>query len=342
MPNSVQSALVNPLDPSSCEACLLGPNALMPALARSSTMPAASGVSGPTTTRSTTLVRQNSITAAWSAISSATHSASRAMPALPGAHQSFVTKGDAAIFHARACSRPPEPSKRMCMTKPMMVCGPESGRTKLPCPARGDKSIDVIPGCATWRRPGIHTPDRGYGFRARSLRSRPGMTSYEMMLRLRLPRRGRDDFLQRRDVAGEGAAPRRGGGHRGLRLFADKGLFDRDIACFRQRFDMGAKIPVGGAGELFQLREFQSGGGRQRVQRRHDSQAQGLMDDVVELRHGQFRRIQRPPRMSPPPLTTAIHRSNQAPTKKYPIKVSAVMPRPIATKAGPTHNPAMV
>src|SRR5437762_2549382 len=22
----------------------------------------------------------------------------------------------------------------------------------------------VIPGCATWRRPGIHTPDRGYGF----------------------------------------------------------------------------------------------------------------------------------------------------------------------------------
>src|ERR1700716_370165 len=34
----------------------------------------------------------------------------------------------------------------------------------------------VIPGCATWRRPGIHTHDRGYGFRARSLRSRPGMT----------------------------------------------------------------------------------------------------------------------------------------------------------------------
>src|SRR5437764_13444823 len=27
-----------------------------------------------------------------------------------------------------------------------------------------------------WRGPGIHTPDRGYGFRARSLRSRPGVT----------------------------------------------------------------------------------------------------------------------------------------------------------------------
>jgi exodeoxyribonuclease VII large subunit len=85
----------------------------MSTAARSSTMPAASGVSGPTTTRSTALRRQNSITAAWSATSSATHSASRAIPALPGAHQSFVTSGDAAIFHASACSRPPEPSKRM-------------------------------------------------------------------------------------------------------------------------------------------------------------------------------------------------------------------------------------
>src|SRR5882672_7682712 len=27
-------------------------------------------------------------------------------------------------------------------------------------------SSGVIPGCATWRRPGIHTPGRGYGFRA--------------------------------------------------------------------------------------------------------------------------------------------------------------------------------
>ena len=52
MSNSVQSALVKPLEPSSRAACLLGPNALMPALERSSTMPAASGVSGPTTTRS--------------------------------------------------------------------------------------------------------------------------------------------------------------------------------------------------------------------------------------------------------------------------------------------------
>src|SRR5207247_6962646 len=35
-----------------------------------------------------------------------------------------------------------------------------------------------VPGCASWRRPGIHTHDGGYGFRARSLCSRPGMTNF--------------------------------------------------------------------------------------------------------------------------------------------------------------------
>src|SRR4029079_767123 len=116
MLNSRQRSLVKPLEPSSCAACLLGPNALMPALARSSTIPATSGVSGPTTTKSTLLVLQKSITAGWSVISTATHSASLAMPAFPGAHQSLVSSGEAAVFHARACSRPPEPSRRMFMT----------------------------------------------------------------------------------------------------------------------------------------------------------------------------------------------------------------------------------
>src|ERR1700687_52825 len=40
----------------------------------------------------------------------------------------------------------------------------------------GPADSSVIPGCASWRRPGIHTPDGGYGFRARSFCSRPGMT----------------------------------------------------------------------------------------------------------------------------------------------------------------------
>ena len=40
----------------------------------------------------------------------------------------------------------------------------------------------VIPGCATWRRPGIHTPDRGYGFRACAA-ARPGMTGLDLRSR---------------------------------------------------------------------------------------------------------------------------------------------------------------
>ncbi len=53
------------------------------------------------------------------------------------------------------------------------------------------------------------------------------------------------------------ARPAGGGGHGGLRLLADKGLFDPDIAGLRQRLDMGAEIAVGGAGQLFQFGEFQ-------------------------------------------------------------------------------------
>src|SRR5262245_19338832 len=39
-------------------------------------------------------------------------SRSCAMPALPGALQSFETCGDWASFHTSACSRPPEPTTR--------------------------------------------------------------------------------------------------------------------------------------------------------------------------------------------------------------------------------------
>ena len=66
-------------------------------------------------------------------------------------------------------------------------------------------------------------------------------------------------------MAGKCAAPGGGGGYRGLRLLADKGLFDRDVAGLRKRLDMGAEIAVGGAGQLFQFCEFEPGGGRQRV-----------------------------------------------------------------------------
>src|SRR5215208_598436 len=44
MARAAQSALVNPFEPSSCAATLLGPKALMPAAIRSSTRPANSGI----------------------------------------------------------------------------------------------------------------------------------------------------------------------------------------------------------------------------------------------------------------------------------------------------------
>src|SRR5664279_4049649 len=149
------SALVKFFELSSWPAALVGPNALKPAALRSSTIPAAIGASGPTTTKSTLLVLQKSITAAWSAISNATHSASRAMPALPGAHQSFVSSGEAAIFHARACSRPPEPSRRMFMRRRQIRdFEAKVGRTSLPPFARGEQNA-VIPDGAPARRSGI-------------------------------------------------------------------------------------------------------------------------------------------------------------------------------------------
>ena len=107
-------SLVKPLEPSSRAAALVGPNALMPAAvevvddAGAPAAPPARPRRGRSCARGRTRPR-----AAWSATSSATISPSRAMPALPGAQKSRSTSGLAAIFQASACSRPPEPRRRM-------------------------------------------------------------------------------------------------------------------------------------------------------------------------------------------------------------------------------------
>src|SRR5258708_27138030 len=62
-----------------------------------------------------------------------------------------------------------------------------------------DAQLRIL-GCATWRRPGIPTPSRGYGFRARSLRSRPGMTGWDCCCSSIHPRLLRDVL----DVVGHG------------------------------------------------------------------------------------------------------------------------------------------
>ena len=66
-------------------AALDGPQALMPASAKASAMPATSGASGAITTKS---IFSRCARATWPSMSSAptsTHSATCAMPALPGA-----------------------------------------------------------------------------------------------------------------------------------------------------------------------------------------------------------------------------------------------------------------
>src|SRR6266480_1053918 len=69
--------------------------------------------------------------------SAATHSASAAMPPLPGAHQIFSTRGLCLSFHTSACSRPPPPSTRIFIRHPSRTTVRNDRRPLLGCqPAR--------------------------------------------------------------------------------------------------------------------------------------------------------------------------------------------------------------
>ncbi len=106
-------ALEKALEVSSWAAFMVGPKQGMPAAASRSANPASSAVSGPTTTRSAFISRATAHRPSASVTFSATRSPSLSMPGLPGAMTSRRTRGDWAIFHARACSRPPDPTSRM-------------------------------------------------------------------------------------------------------------------------------------------------------------------------------------------------------------------------------------
>ena len=96
-----------------------GPKARMPAASSASTMPAASGSSGATKTRSTGFSCANRTTPSMSIAPMSTPSASAAMPPLPGAHQSLSVFGLSFSLRTIACSRPPLP-----ITKMFMYCLP--------------------------------------------------------------------------------------------------------------------------------------------------------------------------------------------------------------------------
>mmetsp|Transcript_12580 Transcript_12580/g.20519 ORF Transcript_12580/g.20519 Transcript_12580/m.20519 type:complete len:222 (+) Transcript_12580:788-1453(+) len=110
----LQKSFIKALEPSNTAAFKRGPNAGIPTDSNSSTNPNTRGASGPTITKSTLLsfakrtMRLTSV-----ALRSIRQSIpSRAIPAFPGAHKSSRQKGDSEIDFARACSRPPEPTRR--------------------------------------------------------------------------------------------------------------------------------------------------------------------------------------------------------------------------------------
>ena len=79
------SSLANSLDDSMRAAAFVGPKIRSPAALNASTTPAANDTSGPTTVSPTPCATAKSRKASTSVSLTATHSACRAIPALPGA-----------------------------------------------------------------------------------------------------------------------------------------------------------------------------------------------------------------------------------------------------------------
>src|SRR5881394_1194927 len=112
-----RNSLAKALEPSSRAAARLGPKHLSARAANASTAPATSGASGPMMVRSTCSETASCTSPATSSAATFTLRtlASAAVPALPGATSTLVTRGEAAHFQASACSRPPPPTMRTFM-----------------------------------------------------------------------------------------------------------------------------------------------------------------------------------------------------------------------------------
>src|SRR5262249_15222164 len=93
-----------------------------PSASRASTRPWTSGASGPTTTKSMRSRRENPTSPGMSVARIATHSPSLAIPAVPGAQKSASSKGEGAVDHINASSRPPAPT-----TRPRIALSPMRG-----------------------------------------------------------------------------------------------------------------------------------------------------------------------------------------------------------------------
>src|SRR5208282_2940209 len=120
MPWRRMNALAKSLELSRRAAARVGPKILRPAARNASTMPAASRPSGPTTVRPTCSVRAKSVSSAIALSATLASSGSRAVPALPGATKTLATRGERAIRHAKACSRPPPPTTSTFNARPSL------------------------------------------------------------------------------------------------------------------------------------------------------------------------------------------------------------------------------
>src|SRR5660398_270637 len=115
------TSLAKDLDPSMRAASLSGPNMVRPRERKTSTIPATSGASGPTTVRSTLSLSARSASASVSSTSMRKSSASPAIPALPGATNKRPSPGHRFKLLTNACSRPPPPTTRTTIAHPGCV-----------------------------------------------------------------------------------------------------------------------------------------------------------------------------------------------------------------------------
>src|SRR5574343_148575 len=120
MPWRSMKALAKSFELSSWAASWVGPKMRRPAARKASTTPAASGASGPTTVKAMFCSRANTTSSGMLLSATLLRRGSWAVPALPGATNTWPARGDWAMRQASACSRPPEPMTRIFMVYP---CG---------------------------------------------------------------------------------------------------------------------------------------------------------------------------------------------------------------------------
>src|SRR6185503_12107434 len=132
MPWRTMNALAKSLDDSSCAAARFGPKMRKPASVKASTTPAASGASGPTTVRWMPSFFAKSSSSGTAVAATFSRPFSVAVPPLPGATNTFCTRGLCASFHAIACSLPPLPMTRSFMSVSEVAhAGEHHGRAAL-------------------------------------------------------------------------------------------------------------------------------------------------------------------------------------------------------------------